>query len=289
MTGRTAEGGPAGPRLADLGLAGVPVLDPLSYPGRPVPWPALLDGDLLRPLEPSAAPVGRWRCAGPVHRTAGGPPLDGGRAGGTLDDALRAAGGAELAGRAAVVAVGSNAAPGQVRHKLRAAGVPALVPMAPVTVGGLAAGVSAHISRPGYVGAAPFAAPVVSTLAVCWLDEAQLAAVDATEPNYHRVPLAPDAFPVALADGTVLPRPWLYVGRHGLLAPGGGGPRRCGDQRALLRDLLAASGPLRALLGDGPHEWVLRAAADPAVRARGVRLFREHGWVVPAGAWPDAD
>ncbi len=258
-------------RLADLGLAGVPVLDPLGYPGRPVPWPALLRDDGLLALEPADAPVGRWRCG------ADGEPLDA---------VLRAAGADRIAERVPVVAVGSNAAPGQVRHKLRTAGLPVLVPMTPVTVGGLGAGVSAHISRPGYVGAAPFLGDVATPLAVGWLDAAQLAAVDATEPNYRRVLLPARRFPVTLPGGGALPGPWLYVGRHGVLAPDGGAPRRCGDQRTLLRDLLAASLRLRALLGPDPRGWVTRAAADPEVRAEGARVFAEHGWVLHQPGWP---
>lgn len=252
-------------RLDTLGLAGVPVLDPLSYPGRPVPWPALLRDDGLLALEPGPGPVGRWRA---------------GAGGGELDAVLRASGAVPVADRVPVVAVGSNASPAQVRHKLSAAGLPVVVPMVPVLVDGVGAGVSAHISAPGYVGAAPFAGPVRSALAVSWLDADQLAAVDATEPNYRRVALTPQHFPVTLPGGAALSGAWLYVGRHGVLTLDGGGPRSCGDQRTLLRDLLAGSGRLRALLGPGPREWVTRAAADPAVRAVGAGLFADLGWVL---------
>jgi hypothetical protein len=254
-----------GHSLAELGLAGVPLLDPLSYPGPPVPWPALLRGDRLLPLAPAAGPVGRWRT---------------GESGRELDAVLRAAEAPPIAERVAVVATGSNSAPGQMRHKLLAAGCRVVLPMVPVVVTGVRVGVSAHISAPGYVGAAPFTAPGRRPLTVAWLDADQLAAVDATEPNYRRVPLPPDRFPVALPDGRVLPEAWLYVGRHGVLAPGGGAPRPCGDQRALLSTLLAGSARLRELLGPAPRDWVIRAAADPLVRAEGRREFAALGWVV---------
>jgi hypothetical protein len=256
--------------LAELRLAGVPLLDPLSYPGPPVPWPALLRGERLLSLAPAGPPVGRWRT---------------GEAGRELDAVLRDAGAAPVADRVPVVSAGSNASPGQVRHKLLAAGQPVVVPMVPAVVGGLAVGVSGHISAPGYVGAAPFPAAGRRPLAVHWLDPGQLAAVDATEPNYRRVRLSPDRFPVTLPDGHVLPEAWLYVGRHGVLAPDGRDPRPGGDQRALLTELLAGSARLRELLGPGPREWVIRAAADPRVRAEGAREFAARGWVVRP-TWP---
>jgi hypothetical protein len=257
------------PSLADLRLAGVPLLDPLSYPGPPVPWPALLRGDRLPRIVPDPGPVGGWRT---------------GADGTALDAALAAAGGAPVADRVPVVATGSNASPGQVRHKLLSAGVPVLVPMVPVTVAGVAVGVSAHVSAPGYVGAAPYTAAGRRSLTVSWLDAEQLAAVDATEPNYRRTPLAPADFPVTLPGGRTLPGGWLYVGRHGVLAPDGL-PRPGGDQRALLTALLAGSARLRRLLGPDPRSWVLRAAADPEVRAAAAAEFAARGWVVRP-RWP---
>ncbi len=255
-------------RLSALGLDGVPALDPLSYPGRPVPGPSLLLGDELLALLPADAPLGRWRVG----------PGQGRHSGRELDAVLRGSGLAGVAGREPVIAVGSNASPGQMRHKLVLAGTPVALPMVPVTAGGLAIGVSAHISVAGYVSASPFADPgCVSTPVVSWLDPAQLTAVDATEPNYHRVRLPAADFPLTLPGGRPLPQAWLYVNRHGVLTLDGLTPRPGGEQRALLRELLAASARLRALLGPGPRTWVARAACDPAVRAQGNRVFAEEG------------
>ena len=252
-------------RLEALGLDGVPALDPLSYPGRPVPWPALLRGDELLRLEPGPTPPGRW---------AAGPD-------GTLDHVLRRAGLCDVAGRVPVLAVGSNACPGQLRHKLLAAEVPSGVPMVPVGVGGLGIGVSAHISVAGYVSASPFAGAAFPARAVmCWFDPAQLAVVDATEPNYRRVLLPADRFPVTVPGGGRLPDAWLYVNRHGVLALDGRTPLPGRDQRSLLRELLAASARLRGLLGPGPRTWVARAAADPAVRDAGNRALAAEGWLL---------
>lgn len=252
--------------LAALGLDGVALLDPLGYPGRPVPWPALLlGGELLRlaPPEHSPGPVGGW--AAPDGRP--------------LDAVLADAGQPRTADRVPVLAVGSNASPGQTRHKLRAAGAPVAVPMVPAVVGGLGVGVSAHVSAAGYVGASPFAGPGRTAVTVCWLDAEQLAVVDATEPNYRRVRLPADRFPVTLPDGGRPAECGLYVTRHGVLADGGV-PLLSTGQRELLGGLLARSAELRELLGPDARSWVLRAAADPAVRAAAARVFTARGWVL---------
>lgn len=252
--------------LAALGFDGVPVLDPLSYPGRRVPRPALLLHDDLLALRPRDVPPGDW------HVDPGGR---------RLDEVLRDAGQAVLGERLPVVSVGSNAAPGQVRHKLRLAGLPVCVPMVPVRARGVAIGVSGHISVSGYVSASPYSDPgAVSTPVICWLDPRQLAAVDATEPNYQRVRLPAADFPVRLPGGTPPPEAWLYVNRHGVLALDGRTPLPGAEQPALLRALLAASRRLRELLGPGPSQWVAAVAADPAVRAEGARIFAEEGWLL---------
>ncbi|MZD08709.1 hypothetical protein GTW43_27055, partial [Streptomyces sp. SID5785] len=171
--------------LAALGLDGVPATDPLSYPGRPAPGPALLTGGALLPLEvPSAAhPLGAW----PVDE---GRPPGAGRRG--LDSVLADRGRPGTARRVPVLAVGSNASPGQLTHKLTRAGLDATVPMVPVRVRGVAVGCSGHISPPGYVAAAPYLDPAVTTtLVATWLDPAQLDAVDATERAHYRRALLP--------------------------------------------------------------------------------------------------
>ncbi len=251
-----------GAPLAALGLDGVPLLEPLAYPGRPVPWPALLLGDRLVRLR--AVPGGGWSA----------PDGTG------LEVLLAAAGQPGSARRVPVLAVGSNASPAQMRHKLLTAGLPVCLPMLPATVRGLDAGVSAHVSVAGYVGAAPVtAAGAVAEVVVCWADDAQRAAVDATEPNYRRVELPAAAFPVTLPDGRVPPVTWLYAGRHGVLAPRGV-PLRATGQPQLLAGLLERSAALRALLGPGPDDWVRRAAADPLVRRRAAGVFAAEGWVL---------
>ncbi|MFC5721335.1 hypothetical protein ACFP1Z_14275 [Streptomyces gamaensis] len=273
-------------RLEALGFTDVPAERPLSYPGRPVTEPSLLTGPELLPLRVGTGRLGGWRVVdayGPYAPAAAREPA--------LDEALAALGAPPCGERRPVLAVGSNASPAQLRHKLTRCARSAVVPLVPVRVRGVSVGCSAHIGVNGYVAAAPFAAPeAVSTLVLGWLDAGQLAAVDATEHNYRRVLLPGDAFPVELPSGERLDGAYLYVSRHGVLADPAdpGRPRPAGGQRALLASLLAASPALRALLGADPESWVARARADEAVRAAGKRIFGELGWTLPVRGFPGA-
>ncbi|WP_308408108.1 hypothetical protein [Streptomyces mayonensis] len=245
---------PGGGRtLEALGLAGVPREDPLLYPGA---WPresGLLDGDRLLPLEARA------------HDDGGG--------------------------RVPVLAIGSNASPGQLRHKMAEFGVGSPVPMVRSRVTGLDIGVSAHVSRMGYVSASPVAAPgTVRELFVLWLDAEQLAVVDASEGvpmaggNFDRAWLPAPDVRVEPGDGSVLRGAYAYVNRHGVLHDGTGTPRRHpGEQRPLITGLLRGSARLRALFGTTPEEFCARARADRRLCDRGTRLFAEEGRVAPSG------
>ncbi len=155
-------------------MDGIPALDPLSYPGRTVDGPALLSGSQL------------FAMASAEQQHMGSWLVDGGA---TLDEALDEAGGPSNGKRHPVIAIGSNATPGQLRYKLSRLGLPVVVPMTTLRVSRLGVGVSAHVARNGYVANSPFADPggeaeVVLTL----LDADQLQAVDDTElPRYRRV------------------------------------------------------------------------------------------------------
>ncbi|MEW2298467.1 hypothetical protein AB0958_00570 [Streptomyces sp. NPDC006655] len=239
-----------GRTLAELGLDRAPRDHPLSYPGS---WPAdsgLLDGDRLLPLDRL------------VH-----------------DD-----------GRVPVLAVGSNACPAQLQHKMAESAVVGPIPMVRARVTGLAVGVSAHVSRLGYVSASPFrSATAVRELFVVWLDGRQLEVIDASEGvplpdgNFRRAWLPAPAVHVGLADGTTLPGVHAYVNRHGVLHDGTGAPRRHPGQRPLLTELLAGSAELRELFGSTPEEFCARARADSALCRRGTRLFAERSWTVGSG------
>lgn len=263
--------------LEALGLADVPARQPLTYPGRPAPGPGLLTGGALLPLRVRPRRLGAWHVEG---RSA-------------LDEVLAGLGQVATGRRHPVMAAGSNASPGQVRYKLTRLGLPVAVPMVPVRVRGIGIGCSAHISRPGFVAATPYAAPEAElTLVVSWLDPAQLAALDSTEIlNYRRALLPGDRFPMTMPSGERLGGAYLYVSERGLLAGPDGSPRPGGgDQHDLLSALLAASPRLRDVLGPGPESWVARAGSDAGVRRLGARIFAEEGWVLPpTGLPPYAD
>ena len=198
----------------------------------------------------------------------------------TLDRYLQNAGGSPVASLVPVLAVGSNASPAQLRRKLANAGLPVLVPITAVRVSGLAVGVSAHVSRPGYLPATPVPDDgAVSDLWLVWLDAPALAAVDATEPNYERIPL-PTRYPVRLTTGQPVMPCWVYLSRHGYLINQAGEPRRLTDQATLISALLAGMPALRTLGGTSPHEWIERTH-DPVARDAIREAFRSAGLVRP--------
>ncbi|WP_431780438.1 hypothetical protein [Streptomyces chumphonensis] len=232
----------SGRGLEESGFGGVPLLDPLVYPGRSVTAPVVLCGDDLLPL------------------------------GRVEEDAFVAE------GRVPVLAVGSNAAPAQLRHKFALGGVSGTVPMVPVRVGGLAVGHSGHVSVAGYVAYSPFpAADRVADVVLLWLDEGQLGVIDASERvNYRRVELPRDRFPVRGSGRGV----HVYVSSRGLLAGDGGAPREAGEQRRVMSELLSASPRLREVLGASPEEWVRRVAADHRLCGVASVLLVEEGFVL---------
>jgi hypothetical protein len=252
-------GDDAGRSLAALGLTRDPIGHPLAYPGRSPAEPGLLDGDRFLALR--TGPEG-WR-------------LSGGR---PMDDVLHDRGRPVLADRRPVLAVGSNGSPAQVHRKLTGR-APVLVPMTHVATVGLVSGVSAHVSRPGYVPAAPVLVPgATGRFVVLWLDEEQLPVVDATEPNYRRVPL-PDA--VAPGDGRTVAGCELYAGRHGCLVDRRGRPFHLTGQAELLGSLLADLPELGRVTGaDGPEEFVARVRGDEDLRTAVRALWRREGRVL---------
>ncbi|MER5427833.1 hypothetical protein [Streptomyces sp. NPDC002588] len=187
-------------------------------------------------------------------------------------------------GRTPVLAVGSNASPGQLRHKMAGLGITSPIPMVRARVTGIGIGVSGHVSRHGYVSASPVDSPGARReLFVIWLDAEQLVAVDATEPNFDRVSLPASRFRVELEDGEALPEVFSYVNRHGVLHDGGGVPRSHPGQRALIGELLLGSPALRRLFGRSPEEFVARARADARLCERGTRLFADERLVTRSG------
>ena len=275
------------------GRSGVdPLTAPLTYPGRPPRRPAVLvaGSDVFDVQPVRAAALGQWRVRlagraapdGPIG--PGDPSRRGDPAGADqpLDHFLRGQGLPPFVQRTPVLSVGSNASPAQIRRKMANAGLRAVVPITGVKVHGMTVGVSAHVSRPGYVPATPVSDPAaVSDMWVLWLDPAALSALDATEPNYHRVRLSP-CYAVYLRPGQPVPGCGAYVSRHGHLTNQAGEPRTLTDQATLITGLLAEVPALVRLAGTTPAEWI-RRTRDDRVRD-GIRaLFLAAGIVRPAG------
>jgi hypothetical protein len=162
------------------------------------------------------------------------------------------------AGRHAVVAIGSNASPAQLLGKF--AGMSPVVPVISASVAGLRILPSAHLNPAGYLPWSPASGissaeeiAVSSPVFVTFLDDAQLARMDATEPNYQRIPLDPARHPVRL-DGASKPLPEcsIYASKHGVIVDERiVGPGPLPSQAVLL------SRPSRRL----PSAWRLRSSS----------------------------
>jgi hypothetical protein len=222
--------------------------------------------------------LGQWRVEAPQLGLTDDPRDAGGAV--PLNYALMRINQAEAGHRYPLLAVGANASPAHLAHKLERLTISATIPMVRVLVRGLAVGVSAHIADSGYVSASPIADPnATSDLFVLFLDAAQLEAIDATEDHYRRVLLPGERFQVTMPSGELLGGCYTYVNRHGVLVDHAGAPRCLGDQRELLRGLLKQSPQLRRLFGEDPESFVKQARADENLRRAGARVFHEEGWV----------
>ncbi|MFE9674018.1 hypothetical protein ACFYO5_07850 [Streptomyces sp. NPDC006259] len=186
--------------------------------------------------------------------------------------------------RTPVLAVGSNACPGQLRHKMAESALTSAIPMVRTRVTGIDVGVSAHVSVLGYVSASPVDAPGVRReLFVIWLDAEQLAVVDATEPNFDRVRLPEASARIESGDGGIVSGVFAYVNRHGVLHNGDGVPRSHPGQRSLISELLEGSAKLRQMFGVTPEEFCARARADARLCERGTQWFAKEKMVTLSG------
>lgn len=265
--------------LEALGLAQIPAVQPLSYPGRPISEPSLLHGNELLPLRVSQFPLHHWKLASSPE-SEGAPSATPAL---SLDEVLTANGQAPIAERYAVLSVGSNASPAQLRNKLRTRGIPVMVPMLPIHVQGIGVGYCAHIYPAGYVATAPFVDKSADcTLVVTWLDAEQFRAVDETEIPFYKKALVPgSAFPLRLPSGAALDSVFLYASAVGILTESGTAPRRAvGSQHSLLSELLALSPRLQEAMGPDPDTWVRRAAQSADARAVGSQILQDEGWVL---------
>jgi hypothetical protein len=185
-----------------------------------------------------------------------------------------------LYGRRLVVAVGSNGSPAVVSRKLGGSPVPFVTGM----VGGIALGHSAHVSKHGFVPAAPAdSADAAPRIVASWLDEVQLAALDATEPNYTRRTVSTADYPLDL-DVPQAPEAFdLYESKWGVLREPGADPVALQEQERLFRDVLPRCAPVATLLyGLGtPRETMQALAADEPLRTAVREALHSSGWARP--------
>jgi hypothetical protein len=185
-----------------------PIASPLTYPGAvPRGSAGLVTEISVLDVRPSrTTPLGEWRVRLSEEKDR------------PLDLVLLEYEAVPIARRIPVLAVGSNAAPAQLRRKLATGGPPTVVPITAVKVDGLSVGVSAHISKAGYVPATPVPDPSSKNLLmwVTWLAQDQLLIMDKTEPNYDRIRV-PGFCSIRLTSGQAVSGCWLYVSRHGYL------------------------------------------------------------------------
>jgi hypothetical protein len=124
-----------------------------------------------------------------------------------IDRVLAAFGARPMADRHRVLAVGSNASPEVMHRKMARVGLATPLAMTITRHEGVAVGHSAHVSLPGYIAAAPYrCARCIRRFVALHLDDDQITALDATEPNYKRIE----------HQGT-----WIYASRWQVLAARG--------------------------------------------------------------------
>ena len=229
-------------------------MEPLDYPGERLTRAGLLVGDRLI----------AW---------TDGPDLE---------RMLRVERAAPLSARTLVVAVGSNASPDVVRHKLARAGAGTVVPFVTGTLAGVTVAHSAHVSARGYVPWTPAAsAGTVARVVAAHLDADQLSALDATEPNYERRMLRSQDHQLVLDDGERPATFGLYDSRHGVLRPDGRLLAAL-PQRDLL-EWLVADPELAAVVTGPTPEQRLAVLQRAEVRETVRRVFAERGWAAPSG------
>lgn len=251
-------------KLTDLGLDQDALSDPLTYPGRMPDHSGVLVGDRYLRVRPrSGRRLGQHRVvvdeALPRLPDAVGDSLP-------LNHVLDRLNVARVDDRFPVLAIGSNASPGQMRAKLERAHVSGVLPMIRAEVSGWQTTVAAHVSRPGYLPISavrdPDARAVPMMVLLC--DRSQVGAIDDTEPNYWRV--AGDGLtPVVLDGGETLTHFLMYLGKHGVLADGSGHPVPWSSEPDAIQQVLESlDNPKR--LGRTPAEFVHRCATDEQLR-----------------------
>lgn len=225
------------PRSPALSAASSRRPDPLEYPWLAPTQAGLVDGDHFWDLD-----LKKGRRVGQAivrHRDG---RVD------SVNKYLVEANAATIDSRVLVVAVGSNASPDVMRRKFARWHEPirSVFPVFKCTVRGLDVGHSLHVSNGGYIAATPFAsAGNELRLWGALLDRTQLAALDATEPNYDRVWVSAADYPLTMTSGELPAGYYLYRSVHGIVGFRGT-PTALMSQPELFGRLAVAGAPIAA-------------------------------------------
>lgn len=252
-------------------------INPLDYPWDPPPTSGLIVGSEFLSLQ-----LVDGRRLGQSHRRNG---LDETSSSCCLNKALVEANAAPLDGRYLVVSIGSNSSPDVMRRKLAQYRQPVsrVLPLIRAQLHNVGIGHSAHVSRIGYIAAAPYLRPgACNTVWVSWLDECQLLALEETEPNYRRIQLDGGTCPLVLDNGERPGAYSLFTSRWGVLTGGDGEKLPFTDQSTLFRLLADSSGPEDGVddggsFFQGPAERVAVRLATPSNQVWAREWFREAG------------
>ncbi len=254
------------PSVASLPLGVNPSADPIRYPGNIVQGDCLLAESWIYPLHfGGKAVISDWSVA-----IDGGPLKSKSQRTTRLDSALSQLAATAMGQRYPVLAVGSNASPGQLIHKFSRTSERTIVPFTAARVSGMAVAHSAHVSPAGYIPYRPTLSINATRLSVLWLDRNQLVLLDATEPNYKPLTISGLDRPAVIeASQEPLSSYSVYRSRWGVLRiPLHDAPVAAATQEAVF-SLLAETGwfpPLLPELGVGLRNAMTRLAADSALR-----------------------
>lgn len=241
------------------GYSGASSTNALEYPWDPPKTSGLIAGSDFFPLQ-----LVEGRRLGQSHQRHG---FDESLTSHCLNKVLVEANAAPLDSRYLMVSIGSNSSPDVMRRKLAQYGKPVsrVLPLVRAQLHNVGIGHSAHVSRAGYIAAAPyFRYGACSTVWVSWLDERQLLALEETEPNYRRIQLDAGTCPLVIDNGERPEKFYLFTSRWGVLTDGNGQRLPFMDQRTLFGLLADAGGP-REVPRDGRHLFE-GSAHDIAVR-----------------------
>lgn len=255
-------------------------INPLQYPWSRPEASGVMHGDDFLPLQLVAdLPLGQSTLLDGAD-----DPLTS-----CLSEALAEANAEPLDSRSPVVSIGANSSPDVLRRKFARFRQPVsrILPLVRGQLHHIGVGHSAHVSKAGYIAAAPyFQRGRRSTVWVAWLDERQLMALDETELNYQRIELTGEDCPLVLDNGECPETFSLFASRWGVLTDGQGEKLPLMGQPALFQ-ILAGSVTAEGLqhgasVFEGPPERVADQLAMSSVQAGTKEWFRAAGLATQA-------